>query len=375
MFTRLQYQVLRLTLLFGLGMLSAYGSATYGMQIDDPGQAASKHIEEFLETASDAGFSAAVWADGKVAWSQQWGLSNKKEHKSVDAKTMFRIGSVTKILAATALCDMVEDKKLTLDDALSDFLPDAPKHFRSITPRQLACHLSGIRHYPDDSRLKQQEFLSQEYYDSHLKAMKIFQSDALKSKPGAEYLYSTYGYTTLGAIMESADSKTFVEIFQERVFAPAGMKHTFCEHNETVTGELAVPYGETLGRVIVFPKVDNSNKLAGGGLVSTPNDLARFMGALVENRMISDKTFELMMQSQQTNSGKNTRVGIGWRIAKDSRGRRLVHHGGAAAGGRAFILLYPDQKVGVALCMNLASHKIKFDEDLALKVVLPFVNR
>ena len=364
---------LRVSLLVALAFLTLPATSVCGMQTQTAEETATEHIEEFLQSADEAGFAAAVWADGKIIWSREWGFSNRETRDPVDEETMFRIGSVTKVITATALCVMVENDELTLNSRLGDYLPSAPKHLHPITTRQLACHLSGIRHY-DPNRI-QEEYMSNDHFDNQRAAMKIFQSDALLSHPGEDYLYSTYGYTALGAIMESASETPFVEILRERIYRPSGMEHTFGEHNEEVRGQMAVPYGEVNGQVIEYPKVDISNKLAGGGLVSTPRDLARFMGALVENRIVSEETLEMMMEKQHTDSGKATPVGIGWRVAKDSRGRRLMHHGGSAPGGRAFVLVYPDHKVAVAMCMNLASHTIRFDEDLALPVVLGFLNR
>jgi CubicO group peptidase (beta-lactamase class C family) len=63
----------------------------------------------------------------------------------------------------------------------------------------------------------------------------------------------------------------------------------------------------------------------------------------------------MLLVSQRTSAGVSTQVGLGWRIATDSLGRRYAHHGGASTGGRAFILVYPEQGVAVAILANTES--------------------
>lgn len=333
---------------------------------------AEQRIEVFLEDIGAHGFGAAVWADGDVAWSRQWGLRDKERELPVDAATMFRIGSVTKLITAMALASMAEREELDLDATIDAYLPDLPDGYTAMTPRMLAGHLAGVRHY--DPRRMQQEFLSQEQCDDQASALARFVADELVGEPGKAYFYSTYGFTTLGAVMEQAAGKPLIVVFRERVFEPAGMMHTYGEHNEEIRGELAVPYASWGGQEMTMPSVDNSCKLAGAGIVSTPIDLARFLGAVGEHRLVSGKTTEDMFTSLETADGQVTGVGIGWRVAKDGEQRRYVHHGGSAAGGRAFVLLYPDAGVGVALCMNLSSDAVSFDEELALEVAAAFLD-
>ncbi|MCZ6835811.1 MAG: serine hydrolase [Planctomycetota bacterium] len=330
---------------------------------------AEQIVEAYLQKSGDRGFSAAVWAEGGVAWSQQWGQRDKENGHDVTPDTMFRIGSVSKMITVMTLGSMVQRGELSLDATIDTYLPEAPANYAPLTPRLLAGHLAGVRHYAS-----QAEFLSQKQCDEQAAALEIFAADPLVSKPGSEYHYSTYGYTTLGAVMERAAGKSLAELLRERIYAPSGMENTFAEHNETVEGELAVPYVSVQGQNMISPPVNNSCKLSGGGLVSTPIDLAKFLGAVCENRIVSRETLQEMLTSMHTADGEATGVGLGWRIANDDRERRYIHHGGSAAGGRCFILLYPDAGVGVALCMNLYTDGPTFGEDMALQIATLFLD-
>ena len=359
--------LMTLVLLLACGLLSvtAQGQQTAA------DASAEQAIQQFLDEAGDWGFCAAVWADGKVAWSRQWGDRDKENSLPVTPDTMFRIGSVSKLITATTLMSMAEQDQISLDKTIDNYLSDLSESYANINSRMLAGHLSGIRHY-SPQRMRQ-EYMSRTAYDSQRAAMKVFASDPLLHQPGEAYFYSTYGYTVLGAVMEQVGQKPLSELFRQQVYEPAGMSNTYGEHNETVSGEIAVPYAVYGGREMIMPPVNNSGKLGGGGVVSTAIDLARFLGAVAENRLVSKETFAEMLVTQKTASGEDTGVGIGWRIAEDSSGRSYIHHGGSAAGGRAFVLLYPEQNVGVALIMNVSGNKKSFAEELAMQVAGPFL--
>ena len=83
-------------------------------------------------------------------------------------------------------------------------------------------------------------------------------------------------------------------------------------------------------------------------------DLARFGVAMTNGSLLKAGTRAQMFTSQKLTDGKDTRVGIGWRIAQDAAGRMFVHHGGDAPGGRAFLLVYPEHGVVVAFAANLS---------------------
>jgi len=75
--------------------------------------------------------------------------------------------------------------------------------------------------------------------------------------------------------------------------------------------------------------------------------------------------------SQRTDDGKFTDVGLGWRIGKDGEGRRILHHGGESIGGRAFVLMYPDQKMVVVMLSKLTF--ARFAEKEASSLITPFM--
>lgn len=303
--------------------------ATAPSRDHSPAIAALKvQLDALVASASIPGAAVAVTVGERMVWHDTFGAG-------ITAETRFRIGSVTKVLTAAALLRLVEQGRISLDDTVARHLPDVPHG--AMTLRQLAGHLGGIRHYGPN------EFINTRHYDSATAALQIFVNDPVIGEPGEKYFYSSHGYTLLAAVIEKITRKTFPAAMQELVFAPSSMRETAFVDGPHSSGY----YGKNSnGTVEPMPPVDLSDRLAGGAALSTARDLARFL-------IHAPLGAELLTTSQIARDGKPTNTGIAWRIAKDEKGRTFLHHGGQSVGGRAFILFYPRERVGVAFVSNL----------------------
>ena len=270
----------------------------------------------------------------------------------------FRIGSVSKLFTVALTARLLQPGRFELDTPIGSYLSRFALRLWALTSRQLAGHLAGVRHYAPH------EYLNRTAYSTVKASLGIFLKDTVLSPPGSRYFYSSYGFNLLGAVLEAATGRAYQELLQAEVLAPLQLRHTALEP----PGRLA--YGEappvTLdstgqGRPSVVQ--DLSDRWPSGGVVSSAEDLARFALGVFAPGYLPDSVRTLLMTSQRTSSGVVTRVGLGWRIAVDSLGRRYLHHGGSSVGGRAFVLVFPDQGVAVAL---LANTEASFGESEAL---------
>ncbi len=306
-------------------------------------------VAALVESAKIPGAAIAVTVGDNIVWHDTFGYADVVAKRGVTAHTRFRIGSVTKLLTAAALLRLAEQGRVHLDDPVSKYLPEFPHG--SITLRQLAGHLGGIRHYGPG------EFLNKTHYASATASLARFANDPLVAPPGEKYLYSTYGYDVLGAVIERVTRKSFEAAVQSLVLARAGMGETsFAPDAQTATFYEGTD---------VAPAVDLSDRLPAGAAISTVRDLARFLIATTQGPT------DLLTTSQKTSDGKPTNVGIGWRIATDEGGRTFLHHGGQSTGGRAFVLVYPRERVGVAFVSNLGG--APFNEKNAAAIAARFL--
>jgi CubicO group peptidase (beta-lactamase class C family) len=320
-------------------------------------------IVEMLSENKLPGLSISVAVGGDVVWSRAIGYADLPSKRPLTTKTSMRIGSVSKSVTSLALGKLIEQGKLDLDATIEQLAIDFPTKSYPITPRQLATHTAGIRHYTSGiGPLPSAEMLSNEHYDSVSDSLSIFADSSLLFEPGSGFSYSTYGYTLLSAVIEKASGAPYVETMASEVFEPLQMNHTTPEFQDLAATEVATYYLSLFGNLIDTPETDHSNKWAGGGLLSTPTDLVTMGNALLYGNYLRSETLELLFTPQALENGEinEQNYGIGWRIDDinfvnddDSVTTfQAIHHGGRSNGAGAFMILFPAEGVVVAITSN-----------------------
>jgi CubicO group peptidase (beta-lactamase class C family) len=303
------------------------------------------------------GVAMAVAVDGKLVYSEGFGYADLEERAPVWPTTKFRVGSISKPLTAIALMQLVEAGKIDLDAPVQKYVPTFPDKGAVITVRMVAGHLAGIRHYQDD------EFTIQKHYGSVLESLKIFENDPLVAPPGTKFNYSSYGFNLLSAVIEAASGEEFLSYMQRHVFAEMGLAHTTADQNTRIIEERSRFYELPKdGAVENAVYVDNSYKWAGGGFLSTAEDLVRFGSELTAPGELKAETLKTMFTPQKIKSGEATEYGIGWFIRKSESGKLVYEHSGGSVGGTSQLILYPEQHLVVALVTNLSEGLWKREE-------------
>jgi len=294
------------------------------------------------------GASVTVMKHGKIIWSEGLGFSDVENRVPVTPQTKFRVGSVSKPLTAAALALLVEQGKLDLDAPVQRYVPSFPQKKYPITTRELGGHLAGVRHYAGN------EFLNQRHYNTVTDGLTIFKDDTLLFKPGDRYSYSSYGWNLISAVIEGASGESFLALMRKRVFDAIGMTHTAAEYTDSIIPFRAHFYSrsDSAAPVVNAPFVDNSYKWAGGGFLSTTEDLVLFGQTMLLGTFVRPHTRELLWTSQRTTDGKQTGYGIGWSVLTDSSKRRIVSHSGGSVGGTAWLQIFPDQQLVAAFLFN-----------------------
>jgi serine beta-lactamase-like protein LACTB len=309
---------------------------------------ADKQAKEWLARGTP-GLVLAVAVGGKILYSEGFGFADLEERVPVWPTTKFRIGSISKPLTATALMQLVEAGKLDLDAPVQKYVPSFPDKGAPITVRMVAGHLAGIRHYKED------EMEIQRHYDNILEALKIFENDPLVAPPGTKFSYSSYGFNLLSAVIESTSGEPFLSYMQEHVFTPMGLVHTTADQNTQIIEQRSRFYELAKdGHQENAPYVDNSYKWAGGGFLSTAEDLVRFGSTLMQPGFLKADTLTTMFTPQKTKTGEPSPYGIGWFIRRSHSGKLVYEHSGGSIGGTSQLILYPDSHMVVALVTNLS---------------------
>jgi CubicO group peptidase (beta-lactamase class C family) len=189
-------------------------------------------------------------------------------------------------------------------------------------------------------------------------ALEIFGKEKLTSPPGTAYLYSSWGYATLSAVIESAGGAPFDSSVARAVLTPAGMRHTGLPVSDAPLANEVVPYEENGRNFKPARKVNNRCKWGGGAFVSTAEDVAQFGAALLGGRLIQASGVEEMFTPMKTADSKSTDYGMGFGVATDSTGLRRVTHSGSAMGGRSAIVMLPAQRIVVVLLSNVEGDRL-----------------
>jgi len=306
-------------------------------------------IDSVMSARNIAGLAVAVSVHGQTVWSEGFGWSNIETHTPVQTTTKFRIGSVSKPLSAIAIGLLYDQGLLDLDAPVQQYVPSFPEKEKGvITTRLLAGHLAGVRHYAG------MEFLSSERYPSVTAGLDIFKDDTLQTPPGTRWSYSSYGWNLISAVVEGASGEEFIKYMTDNVLIPLGLRHTVADHTDSIILGRTGYYDRTDdGALINTPYVDNSYKWAGGGYLSTPEDMVRFANALLGGEILEPETVQMFWTSQRKTDGEESGYGIGWAV-RDSDGVRVVNHGGGSVGGNCWLAIVPEAGVVFAITSNMS---------------------
>jgi CubicO group peptidase (beta-lactamase class C family) len=315
-------------------------------------RAARDYLREAQRGQLIPGVQVAVMRGGRLVWSEGFGLADLEQRVPVTRETRFRIGSVAKPLTATALALLAQQGRVELDAPVQRYVPAFPAHGAPITLRQLAGHLAGVRHYTDAEDMSTRRFASVD------EAVTVFSGDSVLHPPGARFSYSSYGYVLLSAAIERVAGEPFTAAMRRMVFAPLGLTRTTFDHADSVLPGRARGYHRAydgtswVGPVTNAPFVDLSNRWAAGGMLSTAEDLARFGDALLQRRLLDERSLRALWTPQRTAADSATGYGLGFFVASDAQRRARVYHAGNATGATAKFLVYPDNRVVVAILWN-----------------------
>ncbi len=313
-----------------------------------------------LETKKLPGLSIAVAKGNKIIWSKGFGFATRSPEIKIDTSSIFRIGSISKILTATALLVFNQKTMIDLHAPVKKYLPFLKESIGNVTCYQLAGHTSGVRHYHYN------EFINQVQYENVLHSLEIFIHDSLLSIPGTQYAYSSFGYNVLGAVIQSVSGKEFRSSIRETVLLPLGMNSTIADSENTDSIFVSLYSMNQKGEIEPAAKTNLSDRWPSGGYWSTANDLVRLGMSLYNEKTLDNRSSDLVFSGQILKHGEKTNVGVGWRNSIDDDGIKYLHHGGQSMGGRAFLLVFPDKQLVVALLSNLTY--ANFGEKEALEI-------
>lgn len=315
----------------------------------DPRPEIERLISAAISQDKIAGLSVAVVSQGHILYSGVFGAADVENHVPVNENSLFRTASVAKPITATAALALAAAGRLNLDTPIQNYCPAFPKKQSVITSRELLSHRSGIRHYKSET-LDDPEVSSVHHYAKLSDAFVLFGKDPLVHQPGTAFLYSTFGYTVLGCVLEGAAGESFPALMKQYVFAPADMEASTVDDARKLVPNRVRGYDIGSNELENAPCIDSSDKYPAGGLLTTAIDLAHFIQHLFAGTLLPPKVREEMW-TPVTNLSKGRGYALGWGTYS-YRDMKVLAHSGDQQGASATILLIPEKQLGVAILAN-----------------------
>lgn len=336
--------------------------------------ALSKFIQHEMQDKQLPAFSIALVDNQQIVWAQGFGYADPDKEIPATAKTVYRIGSVSKLFTDIGVMQLVERGELDLDAPIQKYLPDFhprnPFH-TNITLRQLMSHRAGLLREPPVGNYFDPSELS-------LAAMVHSLNDTtLVYTPETHTKYSNAGVAVVGYVLEKHSGEPFATYLQHAVLQPMGLHDSAFQPEPALIANLAKAYMWSYdGKLFQAPTFELGMAPA-GCMFSTVLDLGKFLSVLfnggqsIDGRVLKRETLEKMWTPQFVKPGQSSPYGLGFRLTQMD-GHREVEHAGAIYGFATQLSGLPDDKLGVVAVTTKDSANAVTNHvaDVALRLML-----
>jgi len=333
--------------------------------LDIPRSETAKKIDEivrdYLGDGRQPGIAVALIEDGAVSWQGQYGLADRDGKIPVSARTLFEVGSLSKLMTCSAVLQLSERGQVDLDRPFVEYVPDFSIRStfdtgaEAITVRMLLTHRSGLM--ADDDAW---ETTSPERY-LYRALLPYLKDKSLMSEPGRVMRYSSFGYHLLGLLVERVSGVDYASYMRENLLLPLGMEDASFDYTTLDAGLLARAYGYNAA----WDKIPLDEIRPAGSLRTGVVELARF-ATMILNGGVSDGRAVLApesvaamtaVQSVEGMDAPGSRMSLGFFVdgvrppAEGGGNAEILYHFGSGR-HRSMLVLAPGARKGVLLCAN-----------------------
>lgn len=316
------------TRVYAIALAAVLGSGCAAANTSAPTAPIERSAADFLRTslerAAPFGFSGAVLLaqNGEVLLREGYGIANRERGLPITPTTVFYIGSLTKQFTAAAILKLHQQGRLAVEDSIAKFFANVPPDKRGITLHHLLTHTAGLDADGSDEEMIGRDSLVRRVLASELLA-----------PPGEEWAYSNAGYNLLAAVVEIASGQPYERFLHAELFRPAGIARTGYTLPPWPQDSIAHGYraGEDWGSPLDQPRAEDGpswNLRGAGGMLSTVDDLTRWVSALSKDRVLSRASREMLVHPHvQMIPGSDLYYGYGWILEGVSDQRTAWHNG------------------------------------------------
>ena len=323
------------------------------------------YIEKTAKEWGIPGMSVGIVQDGEIVFSKGYGVLEVSKTEKPDGNTLYAIASNTKAFTSATIAMLVQEGKLNWEDKVQKHLPYfelfSPFISQETTIRDLLCHRVGLGTFSGDVIWYKSDLTSEEI----IKRLKYLPS-AFNFRDG--FGYSNVMYITAGEVIKTVTGKTWGENVQDRILDPVNMDRTIYSLKKLESkGNFATPHALENEKNIPIPYVNWEEVAALGGIISSVNDIGKWMifnmnhGIIGNDTLLTSSSRNMIWKLHNSYTVDHTKTddfnthfrgyGVGWGLA-DFHGRLRVSHGGGYDGMISSVNMIPDEKLGIVVLTN-----------------------
>jgi CubicO group peptidase (beta-lactamase class C family) len=285
-----------------------------------------------------------ILSQGYGSANLEWGIPNAPD-------TKFRLGSLTKQFTAASILLLEERGKLSTDDLVKKYVPDAPAAWDKMTIYEVLTHTAGIPNFTSFPDYRETEWKESKPVD----LVARFKDKPLDFEPGTQFRYSNSGYVLLGYILEQVAGEPYAKFVQENLFAPLGMADTGVDRNVTVLAKRAQGYEPHTGGPKIAGYINMTVPFSAGSLYSTTLDLLKWERGLFGGKVLTAASLKKMTTPFKDN------YACGLEVA-NFQGHKAILHGGGIEGFSTSLAYFPDEKDGPMTIIALSNAESNVDQ-------------
>lgn len=361
-----------LSVLLALAAAILFPSSGSAQSAAEPFAPLDAVVAEEMRSSGTPGAAIAIVVGDQVVFAHGYGVQSIETGNPVDADTLFRVGSTTKMLTGAAVAAAADRGLLDLQAPLRRYVEGLPPGLREATVHQLLTHTAGVR---DESS----------YFGNHDDAelgrfIRTWTPDMQIAPAGDVYSYSNPGYGLAGYVLERATGQYYADAMRTYLFTPLGMVRSTLRPLEAVTYPFALGHEAASGGPrVVRPFADNARYWPNGSVFTSANEFARFAIALLNGgrldgrQALSAAVVEAMQQGYVETPGVPPGAYSYGLNVRTSGGRRVLQHGGERIGFGSLVRFIPERRIAVIVLGNLTGPSLirSFETATELALRLP----
>lgn len=297
-----------------------------------------KNIDEFLTyfSGNNPGAVVAVYQKGDILFNKAYGLSNVVNGKKMNKDMLFDLGEISKAFTSVAIMQLVEKKKLSLNDNLTDLFTEFPEYGEKVKLQNLLNHTSGLKSYEKDNN----DVLGF-----------LMQQEKLEFEPGSKSRYSKSDYALLAKLVELKSGLTYKDYVKKNIFKKLKMNYTLFSDEIQASDLIATGHFKDENKNY-NPDFRINTNYGEQGIFTNIQDFSKWDKAFYTNKLLKCESLEKIFRAEKlTDTTKINRYGLGW-VLMEKNNTRYYWHAGAGNGYTNMLFHLPDSDLTILILTN-----------------------